>query len=99
MSTNESDDVDLARTAFAAALRVEMARAGLNKRSLGAASGLSEGTIGNYTRGEQTPRIPEMIRLAKALGVEVDVFFDRIMVERRRIKDGLEVAAAEKVSP
>jgi transcriptional regulator with XRE-family HTH domain len=97
MSTNETDDVDLARAAFATALRVEMARAGLNKRSLGAASGLSEGTIGHYTRGEQTPRIPEMIRLAGALGVEVDVFFDRIMAEHRRIEAGAAAVTEEKV--
>lgn len=62
-----------------------MARAGLNKRTLATASGLSEGTIGNYARDEQTPRIPEMIRLAKALGIEVDVLFAHVMAERARI--------------
>jgi transcriptional regulator with XRE-family HTH domain len=78
MDTTESGDVTLARAAFAEALRVEMARAGIHQKRelerltrLDGSAGISEQTIGKYWRGEQTPRWTEQVQLAKALGIEV----------------------------
>lgn len=88
MSNNETDDVELARKAFGAMLRVEMARAGLNKRELANATGISESTIGNYWRDQQTPRIPEILDLARGLRVTPEHLFTRIMEEHARIVAG-----------
>lgn len=76
MDTSDSD-VTLARAAFAEALRVEMARVGVNLRDLsnltraGGSVGIAETTIGKYTRGERTPRWTEQLQLADALDMPV----------------------------
>lgn len=92
MDTTESGDVTLARAAFAEALRVQMAKAGVNKRDLSrltkaaGSTGISEGTIGKYWRGEQTPRYPEMLQLADALGIDPAALFAYVMTVHEELK-------------
>lgn len=93
MDTSQSD-VTLARDAFAEALRVEMARAGVNLRDLsnltraGGSAGIAETTIGKYTRAEQTPRWPEQLQLADALGMPVGDLIAHAVEVYERLKDG-----------
>jgi hypothetical protein len=90
MNTRESGDVTLARAAFAEALRVQMARMGINKRDLAyltrrsGQAGISEGTIGKYYRAEQTPRWTEQVQLAAALDITVvDLIANAVAVYER----------------
>lgn len=94
MSTDETDDVTLMKIAFGAALRVEMARAGLDQKALAGKSDLSEGTIRNYFHARQTPRIPELRRLSQALGIPVNTFLDRIIAEEARVEAEARAGAA-----
>lgn len=94
MATDESD-VTRAREAFAEALRVRMARLGINKRDLAhltrrrGATGISEGTIGKYYRGEQTPRFTELIQIADALDVsETDLVAAAVAVYDEMLNQG-----------
>lgn len=88
MSTNQTDERDefaLLPEAFGTALRVEAARTGKSQSALVAGTGLSNGTIGNYWHGRQTPRLKELVIVARALGIDVDVFYERIMAEHERM--------------
>lgn len=79
-------DEALDRAAFAEALVAQMARVGTSKRDLGRAARISESTIGNYCRGERTPRFPELLRLAKALDIDATELAGQAMAVRERMR-------------
>lgn len=81
MSTDETEDSALLRTAFSKAMRAEAGRAGLDQKSLAAKSGVSVGTISNYWHGRTVPRLIELTAIARACGISSRVFYDRIMDE------------------
>jgi hypothetical protein len=94
MDPNESDDVTLAREAFARALRVKMIEGGVNIRDLahrtreGGAVGMAETTLGRYVRAEQSPRWTEQVLLADALGVDVVDLIAYAVAEFELLKGG-----------
>lgn len=57
--------------------RIKVARkgAGMSQRDLGAAIGVSPMAISKYERGEVTPNSGTLIRLSKALDINIDFFF------------------------
>lgn len=92
MSTNGHDAADeinehvrLSRAAFGEVLRMELGRIGMSKRAFSAKSGMAIGTIVNFTKDRQTPRLPELDQIAEALGVDVGVLFSRIVSTRERM--------------
>lgn len=91
MSTDGPDVQDIdehvqaSRRAFGSVLRVALAQADMDKKTLAAKSGFAEGTIINYTKDRQTPRLNELDRLARALGISEVELFTRIVAERDRI--------------
>lgn len=93
MSTNTNkSDAALARAAFAHALRFQMALAGVNKRDLSrltrreGAAGISEGTIGKYARGEQSPRWTEQLQIAAALDIDLADLIAAAVAEYERMQ-------------
>lgn len=44
-------------------------RAGRTQKDIAAASGIDESTLCNYRSGARNPKVPNLLRLAKALGI------------------------------
>ncbi|MFD6142258.1 helix-turn-helix domain-containing protein [Promicromonospora sp. NPDC060271] len=76
----------LVRKAFGVTLRVALADAGMNKKTLARQAGLSEGLVINYTKGRQAPRLNEFERVAAALGVDSIDLYRQFIGQRDRIR-------------
>jgi transcriptional regulator with XRE-family HTH domain len=59
---------------FGAQLRALRNRAGISRDELARRAGLCSDSIRDYERGSVTPLAPNLIRLADALGVPVEMF-------------------------
>jgi transcriptional regulator with XRE-family HTH domain len=63
---------------FGAHLRVLRTSAGLSQEDLAGAALLSKDTVSRIERGATSPRAETLLRLADALGVSADAFFDTV---------------------
>lgn len=59
---------------FAEKLKALRAEAGLSQTGLATASGIPVGTIRDYEQGKREPLLSNAQKLARALGVSLDVF-------------------------
>jgi transcriptional regulator with XRE-family HTH domain len=68
-------------------LRVEAARerVGLSQRALAAKAGLSQPTLHRIEQGARTPKMPELIKLARALGCSLSEISEHSPVRDRVI--------------
>lgn len=51
-------------------------RGGRTQKEIAAASGIDESTLCNYRAGTRHPKVPNLLRLAKALGVPWQTLID-----------------------
>lgn len=77
---------------FADKLRELRTAANLEREGLAQASGLSRGVIRDYEQGKRMPTLESAFKLARALGVSVEVF-------EAAVTGGIEAAPAKKTRP
>jgi len=59
---------------FSEQLQAERRKRDLTQGQLAAAAGVPVGTLRDYEQGKRTPLFPNVLKLAKALGVDCTVF-------------------------
>lgn len=79
---NESTRLDETTINVAQQIRILRERRNLTQRSLAEASGLSRNTLSLLERGQTSPTVSTLKRLATALGVDINAFFNPIDEER-----------------
>lgn len=70
------ETVDETAINLAQRIRILRERRNLSQRALAEASGLSRNTLSLLERGQSSPTVSTLKRIALALGVEIDTFFD-----------------------
>jgi len=73
---DQNDSVDEATINVARQIRVLRKRRNLSQRALAEASGLSRNTLSLLERGQTSPTVSTLKRLAIALGVDINAFFN-----------------------
>ena len=79
---NQLNGVDETTVNVAQQIRILRERRNLTQRSLAEASGLSRNTLSLLERGQTSPTVSTLKRLATALGVDINAFFNPIDEER-----------------
>jgi transcriptional regulator with XRE-family HTH domain len=79
---NKSDGLDETTINVAQQIRILRERRNLTQRSLAEASDLSRNTLSLLERGQTSPTVSTLKRLATALGVDINAFFNPIDEER-----------------
>lgn len=79
---NQLNSVDETTINVAQQIRILRERRNLTQRSLAEASGLSRNTLSLLERGQTSPTVSTLKRLATALGVDINAFFNPIDEER-----------------
>jgi transcriptional regulator with XRE-family HTH domain len=69
------ESVDEATVNVAQRIRILRERRNLSQRALAEASGLSRNTLGLLERGQSSPTVSTLMRIALALGVDINAFF------------------------
>ena len=75
---NQTKGADETSVNLARQIRILRERRNLSQRSLAEASGLSRNTLSLLERGQTSPTVSTLKRLAIALGVDINAFFNQI---------------------
>ena len=75
---NQTKGADETSVNLARQIRILRERRNLSQRSLAEASGLSRNTLSLLERGQTSPTVSTLKRLASALGVNINAFFNQI---------------------
>jgi transcriptional regulator with XRE-family HTH domain len=79
---NQSSGFDETTINVAQQIRFLRERRNLTQRSLAEASGLSRNTLSLLERGQTSPTVSTLKRIATALGVDINAFFNQVDEER-----------------